>query len=82
MRAQEGRFQPELVALAIPVYHVLGHAIDERDPLEFVSGAYPMGVVAWFCWRAFVMGQSHPAWAALLTIPLVEALVHALRRKR
>lgn len=70
-----------LLVFAIPLYHVTGIALARKSPLEFVSGAYPVGVVAWFCWMAFVVGQPHPAWAALLTIPLVEALVHALRKR-
>lgn len=65
-----------LLVFAIPVYHTLGRALARHSLRAFVSGAYPVLVVAWFCWMAFVMGQSHPAWAILLTIPVVEFIVH------
>lgn len=63
---------------SIPVYYMLGHAIARRRLAPLVAGVYPLGVVAWFCYMAFVLNEWHPAWAAFLTIPLVEWLVHSL----
>lgn len=64
--------------LTIPLYYMIVHAIGHRRIAPLISGAYPIGVVAWFCYMAFVMNEPHPAWVAFLTIPLVEWLVHGL----
>ena len=64
--------------LTIPVYYMVGHAVGRRRIGPLISGVYPIAVVAWFCWMAFVENQPHPAWVAFLTIPLVEWLVHSL----
>lgn len=66
--------------LTIPIYYMVGHAIGRKRLAPLVSGAYPIAVVAWFCWMAFVLNQPHPAWVAFLTIPVVEWLVHSLSR--
>lgn len=66
--------------LTIPVYYMVGHAIGRRRIAPLVEGAYPIAVVAWFCYMAFVLNQPHPAWVAFLTIPLVEWLAHSLSR--
>ncbi len=68
--------------LTIPLYYMVGHAIGRKRLAPLVSGAYPILVVAWFCWMAFVLNQPHPAWVAFLTIPVVEWLVHSLSRWR
>ena len=57
---------------------MVGHAIGRKRIAPLVSGSYPIFVVAWFCWMAFVLNQPHPAWVAFLTIPVVEWLVHSL----
>lgn len=62
----------------IPLYYMLGHAIGRKRLAPFLSGAYPICVVAWFCFMAFVLNQPHPAWVAFLTIPLAEWLVWSL----
>ena len=62
----------------IPLYYMAGHAIGRKRLAPFVSGAYPLCVVAWFCFMAFVLNQPHPAWVAFLTIPLVEWLACSL----
>lgn len=64
--------------LTIPLYYMVGHAIGRKRIVPLISGAYPIVVVAWFCWMAFVLNQPHPAWVAFLTIPVVEWLVHSL----
>ena len=66
--------------LTIPLYYMVGHAIGRKRIAPLVSGAYPILVVAWFCWMAFVENAPHPAWVAFLTIPLVEWLVHSVSR--
>ena len=66
--------------LTIPLYYMVGHAIGRKRIAPLVSGAYPILVVAWFCWMAFVENVPHPAWVAFLTIPLVEWLVHSVSR--
>lgn len=66
--------------LTIPVYYMVGHAVGRRRIAPLISGTYPLAVVAWFCYMAFVLNQPHPAWAAFLTIPIVEWLVHSLSR--
>lgn len=66
--------------LTIPVYYMVGHAVGRRRIAPLVSGVYSTGVVAWFCYMAFMLNQPHPALVAFLTIPLVEWLVHSLSR--
>lgn len=66
--------------LTIPVYYTVGHAVGRRRIAPLVSGIYPVAVVAWFGYMAFLLNQPHPAWVAFLTIPLVEWLVHSLSR--
>lgn len=58
----------------IPVYYVLGVAIDERRIAPAFCALYPLGVTAWFLWMAFINNAWHPAWAIFLTIPIVECL--------
>lgn len=62
----------------IPVYYMVGHAIGRKRIAPLIEGVYPLAVVAWFFYMAFVLNQWHPAWVAFLTIPLVEWLVHSL----
>ncbi|WP_139652094.1 helix-turn-helix transcriptional regulator [Raoultibacter phocaeensis] len=64
------------VFFTIPVYYMIGHAVESKKYAHFVGGLYPIAVTAWFLWMAFVLNQPHPAWVAFLTIPLVEWAVH------
>ncbi len=64
----------------IPAYYMLGVLIDTKRIGSFLAGLYPLVTVAWFCWMAFVLGQPHPAWVVLLSIPLFEWIVVALTR--
>lgn len=75
------------VFFTIPVYYMIGHAVESKKIAPFVGGLYPIAVTAWFLWMAFVLNQPHPAWVAFLTIPLVEWAVHSVshwwrRRKK
>lgn len=68
-----GAWGPGLfVVFAIPLYHVTVDSITKRRPSHIVTACYPIVVTAWFLWMAFIVGQPHPAWVVLLTIPLVE----------
>ena len=68
------------VFFTIPVYYMIGHTIESKKIAHFVGGVYPIAVVAWFLWMAFVLNAPHPAWVAFLTIPIVEWAVHSLSR--
>ncbi len=68
------------VFFTIPVYYMIGHTVESKKVAHFVGGLYPIAVVAWFLWMAFVLNQPHPAWVAFLTIPLVEWAVHSVSR--
>ena len=57
-----------------PAYYVIGAAIAERRIAPAICALYPLAVTAWFFWMAFMEGAWHPAWAAFLTIPIVECL--------
>lgn len=68
------------VFFTIPLYYMIGHAIETRKIAHFVGGVYPIAVTAWFLWMAFVLNAPHPAWVVFLTIPLVEWAVHSVSR--
>lgn len=74
------------LAFAIPLYYLVGQLIATRRVARFVMAVYPIAVVAWFFYMAFVLNSPHPAWAMFLTVPLVEWLVaslsHQHRRKK
>ena len=64
--------------LLIPLYYVtialfMGHRVR-----AFFSTLYPLAVLGWFFYMAFVLNEPHPAWVAFLTIPLAEWLFAAL----
>lgn len=70
------------VFFTIPLYYMIASSIVEKRIVPFLSGAYPLGCVAWFLWMAFVVGQPHPAWIIFLTIPIFEWIVVSLSRGR
>lgn len=69
-----------MLVFSIPVYYMVGSLIDQRKPLTFLSSIYPIACTAWFCYIAFFCNQAHPAWAIFLTIPVVEAILHWIRK--
>lgn len=69
-----------MLVFLIPAYYMVGSLIDRRKPLTFLSSIYPIACVAWFCYMAFFCNQAHPAWAIFLTIPVVEAILHWIRK--
>ena len=69
-----------LLPLAM-AYPAAGKLIARRDLFGFLADVYPVCVTAWFLWQAVWYRQPHPAWAAFLTIPLVEWVLDWLRRR-
>jgi len=66
------------VFFAVPVYYMIGHAVQSRRLAPLLEGLYPLGSFAWFLWMACVLGAPHPAWVVFLTIPLVEWAIFAV----
>lgn len=65
----------------IPVYYALGDFIDRRHLSKLVGSVYPAAAIAWFLYMWLCLGQPHPAWVILVTIPVVEALMHWCRKQ-
>ena len=64
----------------IPLYYLLGRAIDRRRPLSFVAEAYAIAAIVLM---VPVIGQGlfGVTWPLLLTVPLVAWLAHACERR-
>ena len=65
----------------IPVYYAIGDFIDRRRLSKLVGSIYPAAAIAWFLYMWLCLGQPHPAWAILITIPVVGALMHWCRKQ-
>lgn len=65
----------------IPVYYAMGDFIDRRHLSKLVEAIYPAAVIAWFLYMWLCLGQPHPAWAILITIPVVKALMRWCRKQ-
>ena len=65
----------------IPVYYALGDFIDRRRPSKLIDGVYPASAIAWFLYMWLCLGQPHPAWIILITIPIVKALMRWCRKQ-
>ena len=65
----------------IPVYYAIGDFIDRRRLSKLVGSVYPAAAIAWFLYMWLCLGQPHPAWVILVTIPVVEALMHWCRKQ-
>lgn len=65
----------------IPVYYAIGDFIDRRRLSKLVGSVYPAAAIAWFLYMWLCLGQSHPAWVILITIPVVGALMHWCRKQ-
>ena len=65
----------------IPVYYAIGDFIDRRRLSKLVGSVYPAAAIAWFLYMWLCLGQPHPAWVILITIPVVEALMHWCRKQ-
>lgn len=65
----------------IPVYYAIGDFIDRRRLSKLVGNVYPAAAIAWFLYMWLCLGQPHPAWVILITIPVVGALMHWCRKQ-
>ena len=66
----------------IPVYYAIGDFIDRRRLSKLVGSVYPAAAIAWFLYMWLCLGQPHPAWVILITIPVVKALMRWCRKQR
>ena len=65
----------------IPVYYAIGDFIDRRRLSMLIGSVYPEAAIAWFLYMWLCLGQPHPAWVILITIPVVGALMHWCRKQ-
>lgn len=65
----------------IPVYYAIGDFIDRRHLSKLVDTIYPAASIAWFLYMWLCLGQPHPAWVILVTIPVVKALMRWCRKQ-
>ena len=65
----------------IPVYYAIGDFIDRRRLSKLVGSVYPAAASAWFLYMWLCLGQPHPAWVILITIPVVKALMRWCRKQ-
>ena len=65
----------------IPVYYAIGDFIDRRRLSKLIGSVYPAAAIAWFLYMWLCLGQPHPAWAILVTIPVVGAIMHWCRKQ-
>lgn len=65
----------------IPAYYAIGDFIDRRRLSKLIGSIYPAAAIAWFLFMWLCLGQPHPAWVILITIPVVGALMHWCRKQ-
>ena len=65
----------------IPVYYAIGDFFDRRRLSKLIGSVYPAAAIAWFLYMWLCLGQPHPAWVILVTIPVVGALMHWCRKQ-
>ena len=65
----------------IPVYYAIGDFIDRRRLSKLIGSVYPTAAISWFLYMWLCLGQPHPAWVILVTIPVVDALMHWCRKQ-
>ena len=65
----------------IPVYYAIGDFIDRRHLSKLIECVYPAATIAWFLYMWLCLGQPHPAWAILITIPVIKALMRWCRKQ-
>lgn len=65
----------------IPIYYAIGDFIDRRRLSKLVGSVYPAAAIAWFLYMGLCLGEPHPAWVILVTIPVVGALMHWCRKQ-
>ena len=69
------------LVFSIPVYYAIGDFIDRRRLSKLIGSVYPAAAIAWFLYMWLCLGQPHPAWVILVTIPVVGALMHWSRKQ-
>ena len=65
----------------IPVYYAIGNFIDRHRLSKLIGSVYPTAAISWFLYMWLCLGQPHPAWVILVTIPVVDALMHWCRKQ-
>lgn len=65
----------------IPIYYAIGDFIDRRRLSKLIGSVYPAAAITWFLYMWLCLGQPHPAWVILITIPVVGALMHWCRKQ-
>lgn len=65
----------------IPVYYAIGDFIDRRHLSKLIECVYPAAAIAWFLYMWLCLGRPHPAWAILITIPVIKALMRWCRKQ-
>lgn len=65
----------------VPVYYAIGDFIDRRHLSKLTECVYPAAAIAWFLYMWLCLGQPHPAWIILITIPIVKALMRWCRKQ-
>ena len=65
----------------IPIYYALGDFIDRRHLSKLIDVVYSVSAEAWFLYMWLCLGQPHPAWVILITIPVVKALMRWCRKQ-
>lgn len=65
----------------IPVYYAIGDLIDRRRLSKLIGSVYPAAAIAWFLYMWLCLGQPHPAWIILITIPVIKALMRWCRKQ-
>ena len=69
------------LAFLIPVYYAIGDFIDRHRLSKLIGSVYPTAAIARFLYMWLCLGQPHPAWVILVTIPVVDALMHWCRKQ-
>ncbi len=65
----------------VPIYYAIGDFIDRRHLSKLTECVYPAAAIAWFLYMWLCLGQPHPAWIILITIPIVKALMRWCRKQ-
>lgn len=65
----------------LPVYYAIGNFIDRHRLSKLIGSVYPTAAISWFLYMWLCLGQPHPAWVILVTIPVVDALMHWCRKQ-
>lgn len=70
-----------LLVFLVPAYYAIGDFIDRRHLSKLIECIYPSAAIAWFLYMWLCLGQPHPAWAILITIPVIKALMRWCRKR-